>query len=53
MEFEQNHSISELIYTTQDGCQNRSKGPKIDSDLPHANKIDITIVVDMLLTGFG
>lgn len=47
-----NHSLSEFDLYYQD-VQKRIKDqqwPK--ADLPHAQKIDITIVVDMLLTGF-
>jgi type I restriction enzyme R subunit len=47
-----NHSLSEFDLYYQD-VQKRIKDqqwPK--ADLPHARKIDITIVVDMLLTGF-
>ena len=47
-----NHSIGEFDLYYQD-VQKRIKDqqwPK--ADLPHAQKIDITIVVDMLLTGF-
>ena len=47
-----NHSLSEFDLYYQD-VQKRIKAqqwPK--ADLPHAQKIDITIVVDMLLTGF-
>ena len=47
-----NHTLSEFDLYYQD-VQKRIKDqqwPK--SDLPHAEKIDITIVVDMLLTGF-
>ena len=47
-----NHTLSEFDQYYQD-VQKRIKDqqwPK--ADLPHAQKIDITIVVDMLLTGF-
>jgi len=47
-----NHTLSEFDLYYQD-VQKRIKDqqwPK--ADLPHAQKIDITIVVDMLLTGF-
>ena len=47
-----NHTISDFDLYYQD-VQKRIKDqqwPK--ADLPHAQKIDITIVVDMLLTGF-
>ena len=47
-----NHGISEFDLYYQD-VQKRIKDQQYpNSDLPHALKIDITIVVDMLLTGF-
>lgn len=47
-----NHSIGEFDLYYQD-VQKRIKDQQWpNSDLPHAQKIDITIVVDMLLTGF-
>ncbi len=47
-----NHSISEFDLYYQD-VQKRIKDQQYpNADLPHAQKIDITIVVDMLLTGF-
>lgn len=47
-----NHSIGEFDLYYQD-VQKRIKDQQYpNSDLPHAQKIDITIVVDMLLTGF-
>jgi len=47
-----NHSINEFDLYYQD-VQKRIKDQKYsNTDYPHANKIDITIVVDMLLTGF-
>jgi type I restriction enzyme, R subunit len=47
-----NHSINEFDLYYQD-VQQRIKGQQYpNSDYPHKNKIDITIVVDMLLTGF-
>lgn len=47
-----NHSISEFDLYYQD-VQKRIKDQQYpNSDLPHSQKIDITIVVDMLLTGF-
>jgi type I restriction enzyme R subunit len=47
-----NHSIEEFDAYYQD-VQQRIKNQKyINKDYPHKNKIDITIVVDMLLTGF-
>ncbi|MDD3162241.1 MAG: type I restriction endonuclease subunit R, partial [Bacteroidales bacterium] len=46
------HSINESDLYYQD-VQQRIKDQKYsNSDYPHKNKIDITIVVDMLLTGF-
>ena len=47
-----NHGIGEFDLYYQD-VQKRIKDQQYpNSDLPHAQKIDITIVVDMLLTGF-
>ncbi|RCR70127.1 type I restriction endonuclease subunit R [Larkinella punicea] len=47
-----NHSINEFDLYYQD-VQRRIKDQKYSNkDYPHKNKIDITIVVDMLLTGF-
>lgn len=47
-----NHSINEFDLYYQD-IQQRIKDQKYSNkDYPHENKIDITIVVDMLLTGF-
>lgn len=47
-----NHSLNEFDLYYQD-VQQRIKDQKYsNSDYPHKNKIDITIVVDMLLTGF-
>ena len=47
-----NHSINEFDLYYQD-IQKRIKDQQYpNEDLPHAQKIDITIVVDMLLTGF-
>ena len=47
-----NHSINEFDLYYQD-VQLRIKDQKYSNkDYPHKNKIDITIVVDMLLTGF-
>ena len=47
-----NHSIHEFDLYYQD-VQKRIKDQKYSNkDYPHKNKIDITIVVDMLLTGF-
>ncbi|WP_425421773.1 type I restriction endonuclease subunit R [Phaeodactylibacter xiamenensis] len=46
------HSISEFDLYYQD-VQQRIKDQKYSNrDYPHKNKIDLTIVVDMLLTGF-
>ena len=47
-----NHRISEFDPYYQD-VQKRIKDQQFpNTDLPHSKKIDITIVVDMLLTGF-
>ncbi|MBK7870426.1 MAG: type I restriction endonuclease subunit R [Saprospiraceae bacterium] len=47
-----NHSINEFDLYYQD-VQRRIKDQQYSNkDYPHKNKIDITIVVDMLLTGF-
>jgi type I restriction enzyme R subunit len=47
-----NHSINDFDLYYQD-VQSRIKNQKYSNkDYPHKNKIDITIVVDMLLTGF-
>lgn len=47
-----NHSVEEFDTYYQD-VQQRIKNQKYtNKDYPHKNKIDITIVVDMLLTGF-
>lgn len=47
-----NHSINEFDLYYQD-VQKRIKDQKFNNqDYPHKNKIDLTIVVDMLLTGF-
>jgi type I restriction enzyme R subunit len=51
-QFGANHSINEFDLYYQD-VQSRIKDQKYSNkDYPHKNKIDITIVVDMLLTGF-
>lgn len=51
-QFGTNHSINEFDLYYQD-VQSRIKNQKYSNqDYPHQNKIDITIVVDMLLTGF-
>ncbi len=47
-----NHKVSEFDLYYQD-VQQRIKAQQFsNADYPHKNKIDITIVVDMLLTGF-
>ncbi|MDR0892608.1 MAG: type I restriction endonuclease subunit R [Mediterranea sp.] len=47
-----NHSLGEFDLYYQD-VQKRIKDQQYSNeDYPHSNKIDITIVVDMLLTGF-
>lgn len=51
-QFGTNHSVNEFDLYYQD-LQRRIKDQKFSNkDYPHKNKIDITIVVDMLLTGF-
>ncbi|RZJ33978.1 MAG: type I restriction endonuclease subunit R [Flavobacterium sp.] len=51
-QFRTNHSINEFDGYYQD-VQSRIKNQKYSNrDYAHQNKIDITIVVDMLLTGF-
>lgn len=51
-QYDTNHSIAEFDAYYQD-VQGRIKSQKYgNKDVPHKNKIDITIVVDMLLTGF-
>ena len=51
-QFGTNHNINEFDLYYQD-VQKRIKDQKYSNkDYPHKNKIDITIVVDMLLTGF-
>ncbi|MDW9225875.1 type I site-specific deoxyribonuclease, HsdR family protein [Burkholderia cepacia] len=50
--FGTNHRIGEFDLYYQD-VQKRIKDQQyLNADLPHSQKIDITIVVDMLLTGF-
>jgi type I restriction enzyme R subunit len=50
--FHTNHSIGEFDFYYQD-VQKRIKDQQYpNQDLPHDQKIDIVIVVDMLLTGF-
>jgi type I restriction enzyme, R subunit len=50
--YKTNHSINEFDLYYQD-VQLRIKNQKwTNKELPHSEKIDITIVVDMLLTGF-
>ncbi|MDL5045237.1 type I restriction endonuclease subunit R [Oscillatoria amoena NRMC-F 0135] len=52
IQFGTNHSINEFDLYYQD-VQRRIKDQKwTNKELPHSKKIDITIVVDMLLTGF-
>jgi len=46
------HSVSEFDRYYQDVQQRIKEQQYPNSDLPHQHKIDITIVVDMLLTGF-
>ncbi|AWW29436.1 type I restriction endonuclease subunit R [Echinicola strongylocentroti] len=51
-QFGTNHNINNFDLYYQD-VQSRIKNQKYSNkDYPHKNKIDITIVVDMLLTGF-
>ncbi len=51
-QYNTNHTINDFDVYYQD-VQTRIKNQKYpNSDLPHKEKIDITIVVDMLLTGF-
>lgn len=51
-QYKTNHTIGEFDLYYQD-VQKRIKDQQYpNSDLPHAEKIDIVIVVDMLLTGF-
>jgi len=51
-QFDTNHDINNFDIYYQD-VQRRIKDQKFSNkDYPHKNKIDITIVVDMLLTGF-
>jgi len=50
--YDTNHNINNFDVYYQD-VQTRIKSQKYsNTDLPHKEKIDITIVVDMLLTGF-
>lgn len=52
VQFKTNHTFNEFDIYYQD-VQRRIKDQKFsNADYPHENKIDITIVVDMLLTGF-
>ncbi len=52
LQYKTNHSINEFDLYYQD-VQSRIKDQKYSNrDYSHKNKIDITIVVDMLLTGF-
>ncbi len=51
-QYKTNHTLAEFDLYYQD-VQQRIKDQKYsNADYPHANKIDIVIVVDMLLTGF-
>ena len=51
-QYDTNHVVEDFDGYYQD-IQERIKNQKYSNkDYPHANKIDITIVVDMLLTGF-
>ena len=51
-QYDTNHDINNFDLYYQD-VQSRIKNQKYSNkDYPHKNKIDITIVVDMLLTGF-
>ncbi|MDR0894870.1 MAG: type I restriction endonuclease subunit R [Prevotellaceae bacterium] len=52
LQYGTNHSLGEFDLYYQD-IQKRIKDQQYSNeDYPHSNKIDITIVVDMLLTGF-
>jgi type I restriction enzyme R subunit len=52
VQYGSNHSVGEFDLYYQD-VQKRIKDQQYpNADLPHAQKIDITLVVDMLLTGF-
>lgn len=51
-QFGTSHSVSEFDRYYQDVQQRIKDQQYPNSDLPHKHKIDITIVVDMLLTGF-
>ena len=52
-QYKTNHTIAEFDAYYQD-VQKRIKDQQYSNkDYPHKNKIDITIVVDMLLTGFN
>lgn len=51
-QYSTNHSINDFDLYYKD-LQSRIKNQKYNNkDYPHQNKVDITIVVDMLLTGF-
>ncbi|SPJ33802.1 type I restriction endonuclease subunit R [Kushneria phyllosphaerae] len=50
--YDTSHSVSEFDRYYQDVQQRIKNQQYPNSDLPHKHKIDITIVVDMLLTGF-
>ncbi|MFR9562526.1 MAG: type I restriction endonuclease subunit R [Rikenellaceae bacterium] len=52
VQYATNHTVSDFDVYYQD-VQKRIKDQKYsNSDYPHSKKVDITIVVDMLLTGF-
>lgn len=51
-QFGTSHTVSEFDRYYQDVQQRIKDQQYPNSDLPHQHKIDITIVVDMLLTGF-
>ncbi|RBP75662.1 type I restriction endonuclease subunit R [Marinobacter nauticus] len=51
-QYRTSHTVSEFDRYYQDVQQRIKDQQYPNSDLPHQHKIDITIVVDMLLTGF-
>lgn len=51
-QYRTNHSIADFDAYYQDVQQRIKDQEYTNKDYPHHNKIDITIVVDMLLTGF-
>ena len=51
-QYDTNHDINNFDLYYQDVQQRIKDHQYPDKDLPHAQKIDLTIVVDMLLTGF-